>query len=261
MPDRKISSRALLAILPVILFHLAVNSQVHRQQNDTEESKKTIGKALRAFGRTLDFRSNFGNAYVKDRSLREKMMRSALFDQSLDAKTVNNLRGKTLERAFFAQENYDWLTWVYFFQEDATGNLISRDFDEFEKQIRRKAWGRLNTRQRVMYRQFLRDRNSYTTEEDRSFKSRTELLDWTGLMEQLGDALRSMIPRELRKQFNTPFKIDASPQPPGDFLGLKDRPSVYVSAQVKGVWGHFTFILVREQGEMRIANTVIHDGD
>lgn len=223
-------------------------------QKDLDDAKQLIAKVLRHFGETLDLTLVRREMYIKDRAMRRLMMESELYEL-VEKKTVDNLDTPTLERAFLAQENLSWIVWGYLYQEDKDVT-----FKDFLSVIRPRVWPRLNKRQRIMFQKFFDDHDEIIESRTSKYTSRRELFDGIRMNELIAKALRPIFPKQLRKNFSQAVKIEAYPQLAGDVLGLEDRNTVYVSGEIKGIWGKYTFLLVKKKGIMRIFSSTIHDG-
>lgn len=252
------SSKVWVRRLLVIVVGLFLAASTHAQtglasKKDCEAARKVATEALKEFGKTLDLRRVHRELYVKDASMRRSIMLAGLYEAGVDRKTAEQLNQGTLERGFLAAENLSWLSWSYGFQEGKDvpiENLVSS--------IRRRIWRKLNVSQRKLFQKI-----TETSDDGRSASekiSKHDLLDWLSLSEIIAVELRRALPAELPQRFYRSVTIDCFPQPANDFLGLKDRETFYVSAVVKGIWGKYTFKMVRENGSMRIFSFTIHDG-
>lgn len=247
---RKISLGLVILVISGILT-VAQSSSPSREktaeQLDLDAAKKVAAKALAHFGKTLDLRLVHRDLYVMDGEMRRSVMRSALYEAEVDTKTVDQLDRATLERAFLAVENLSWLMWSYAYQENK-----DLRFEDFVSTIRPRVWPKLNISQKKLFQRMWNSPDDKTPEPEKI--SKRELLDWIAMAEILARELQRLMPADLMMNFSTNVQISVYPE------GLKNRETYYASAQIKGIWGKYTFKMVREKGVMRIVSFIIHDG-
>lgn len=235
--------RIVLISISILIFSFSVLAQ---NQNTTdssarklEEAKNLVTRAMRRFGQTLDFKDVFREMFIKDKTAKRHLFESELEDEKLNFTKFSDAE---LEGIYVREQNNSWLNWIYFFKADEKGNYVL-DHENPDELIKRELLPKLTKRQRILYKR--------SKDEIESSKlPQTDFLELLNISDVFAFVIRKRFPKSLKNNLQNNVTVHAS----------VSADVYYVVAEIRGVWGHFSFTVVEENGAMKIAYIVINDG-